>query len=267
MSYAKPLGPFYQESDRLFFNGNDIKSCNIASVLLQAVNLRSSNILDSLNTRASTGLSNGETAEVGRTVDKTILNLELESAVDWSMLESIVNGSPISEEDTRSSVERKKFLMVVGVNTVFSCRKRRGENRKKLDEEKGIIIRFVISQRSDHECCSELLAQEKAQTSSSFNEEVDLDELMDDPELEKLHADRIAALKREAEKRQSLTKKGHGEYREISEGDFLGEVTGSEKVVFANVVLRRAGDNFRALFTEEGIGSTIGKPLHYKCVE
>ncbi|PWA66811.1 phosducin-like protein [Artemisia annua] len=77
----------------------------------------------------------------------------------------------------------------------------------------------------------ELLAQEKAQTSSSFNEEVDLDELMDDPELEKLHADRIAALKREAEKRQSLTKKGHGEYREVSEGDFLGEVTGSEKVI------------------------------------
>nr|GEY30879.1 thioredoxin domain-containing protein PLP3B-like [Tanacetum cinerariifolium] len=77
----------------------------------------------------------------------------------------------------------------------------------------------------------ELLAQEKAQTSSSFNEEVDLDELKYDPELEKLHADRIAALKWEAKKRQSLTIKGHGEYREISEGDFLGEVTGSEKVV------------------------------------
>ncbi|KAJ0502098.1 hypothetical protein HanHA300_Chr11g0408811 [Helianthus annuus] len=40
-----------------------------------------------------------------------------------------------------------------------------------------------------------LLAQEKAQASSSNNEEVDLDELMDYPELEKLHADRIAALK------------------------------------------------------------------------
>ena len=25
--------------------------------------------------------------------------------------------------------------------------------------------------------------------------------------------------------------KGHGEYREITEGDFLGEVTGSEKVI------------------------------------
>ncbi|XP_061360984.1 thioredoxin domain-containing protein PLP3B-like [Gastrolobium bilobum] len=77
----------------------------------------------------------------------------------------------------------------------------------------------------------ELLAQEKGQASSSVNEEVDLDELMDDPELEKLHADRIASLKKEAEKREAWKKKGHGEYREITEGDFLGEVTGSEKAI------------------------------------
>ncbi|XVF62097.1 hypothetical protein PTKIN_Ptkin08bG0190100 [Pterospermum kingtungense] len=77
----------------------------------------------------------------------------------------------------------------------------------------------------------DLLAQEKAQSSTSNNQEVDLDELMDDPELEKLHADRIAALKKEAEKREALTRQGHGEYREISEGDFLGEVTGSEKLI------------------------------------
>lgn len=77
----------------------------------------------------------------------------------------------------------------------------------------------------------EILAQEKAKASASANEEVDLDELMDDPELEKLHADRIAALKKEAEKRQVLQMKGHGEYREVGEGDFLGEVTGSEKVI------------------------------------
>lgn len=77
----------------------------------------------------------------------------------------------------------------------------------------------------------EMVAQEKAQASSSVNEEVDLDELMDDPELEKLHAERIAALKKEAEKRQQLKRQGHGEYREITEGDFLGEVTGSELVI------------------------------------
>lgn len=77
----------------------------------------------------------------------------------------------------------------------------------------------------------ELMAQEKAQASAAANEEVDLDELMDDPELERLHADRIAALKKEAEKRQELKRQGHGEYREITEGDFLGEVTGTEKVI------------------------------------
>ncbi|PIA25074.1 hypothetical protein AQUCO_00800089v1 [Aquilegia coerulea] len=77
----------------------------------------------------------------------------------------------------------------------------------------------------------ELLVQGKAQASTTTNEEVDLDDLMDDPELEKLHADRIAALKKEAEKRQALKKQGHGEYREISEGDFLSEVTGGEKVI------------------------------------
>ncbi|XP_042440474.1 thioredoxin domain-containing protein PLP3B-like isoform X1 [Zingiber officinale] len=77
----------------------------------------------------------------------------------------------------------------------------------------------------------ELLAKEKAQPSTSADEIVDLDELMDDPELEKLHAERIAALKKEVEKREVLKKQGHGEYREITEGEFLGEVTGSERVV------------------------------------
>ncbi|RVW51526.1 Thioredoxin domain-containing protein PLP3B [Vitis vinifera] len=77
----------------------------------------------------------------------------------------------------------------------------------------------------------EVLSQQKALASSSINQEVDLDELMDDPELERLHADRIAALKKEAEKRQALKKQGHGEYREVTEADFLGEVTGSEKVI------------------------------------
>ncbi|KAH9605595.1 hypothetical protein KSS87_004281 [Heliosperma pusillum] len=41
----------------------------------------------------------------------------------------------------------------------------------------------------------EMVAKEKAQTSKAAYDEVDLDELMDDPELEKLHAERIASLK------------------------------------------------------------------------
>ncbi|KAK8447986.1 hypothetical protein SEVIR_8G192400v4 [Setaria viridis] len=77
----------------------------------------------------------------------------------------------------------------------------------------------------------EMVAKDKAQGAPASHDEVDLDELLDDPELEKLHAERIAALKKEAEKREVLKRQGHGEYREITEGDFLGEVTGSEKVI------------------------------------
>ncbi|KNA08136.1 hypothetical protein SOVF_165340 [Spinacia oleracea] len=77
----------------------------------------------------------------------------------------------------------------------------------------------------------EMIVQEKTQASSSANDEIDLDELMDDPELERLHAERIAALQKEAEKRQEMKKQGHGEYRDITEGDFLGEVTASELVI------------------------------------
>ncbi|CAN6483075.1 unnamed protein product [Victoria cruziana] len=77
----------------------------------------------------------------------------------------------------------------------------------------------------------ELLAQEKVQAAAPVDQEFDLDELMDDPELEKLHSDRIAALKSEMEKRQVLQRQGHGEYREISEGEFLAEVTKTEKVI------------------------------------
>lgn len=91
-----------------------------------------------------------------QTLDKTISNLEMELAAARSTQESIVNGSPISEEMKKKgeSSGKRKYLMVIGINTAFSSRKRRdsvretwmpqGEKRKKLEEEKGIIIRFII---------------------------------------------------------------------------------------------------------------------------
>uniref|UniRef100_A0A0E0DNY6 Thioredoxin domain-containing protein n=1 Tax=Oryza meridionalis TaxID=40149 RepID=A0A0E0DNY6_9ORYZ len=53
----------------------------------------------------------------------------------------------------------------------------------------------------------EIVAKEKAQAASASHDEVDLDELLD----------------KEVEKREVLKRQGHGEYREITEGDFLGE--------------------------------------------
>ncbi|GKV42692.1 hypothetical protein SLEP1_g50072 [Rubroshorea leprosula] len=90
-----------------------------------------------------------------QTLDKTISNLEMELAAARAAQESIINGSPISDDmKIPKSTVKRKYLMVVGINTAFSSRKRRdsvratwmpqGEKRKKLEEEKGIIMRFVI---------------------------------------------------------------------------------------------------------------------------
>lgn len=51
--------------------------------------------------------------------------------------------------------------------------------------------------------------------------DVDIDDLLDDPELERLHAERLYALQKEAEKRVKLQQKGHGEVQEVEEGQFL----------------------------------------------
>ncbi|KAG6748663.1 hypothetical protein POTOM_048592 [Populus tomentosa] len=90
-----------------------------------------------------------------QTLDKTISNLEMELAAARAAQESILSGSPLSEDLKRTgSSGKRRYLMVVGINTAFSSRKRRdsiratwlpqGEKRKKLEEEKGIIVRFVI---------------------------------------------------------------------------------------------------------------------------
>ncbi|GKV38804.1 hypothetical protein SLEP1_g46674 [Rubroshorea leprosula] len=90
-----------------------------------------------------------------QTLDKTISNLEMELAAARAAHESIINGSPVSDDiKIPESTQKRKYLMVVGINTAFSSRKRRdsvratwmpqGEKRKKLEEEKGIIMRFVI---------------------------------------------------------------------------------------------------------------------------
>lgn len=93
-----------------------------------------------------------------QTLDKTISTLEMELAAAKAAQESIVNGSPVSDEfNLPETVTKRKYLMVVGINTAFNSRKRRdsvratwmppGEERKKLEEEKGIVMRFVIGHR------------------------------------------------------------------------------------------------------------------------
>ncbi|XP_042373327.1 probable beta-1,3-galactosyltransferase 2 isoform X2 [Zingiber officinale] len=95
------------------------------------------------------------TQQVIQTLDKTISDLEMELSAARAAQESILNGAPVSETlKATESAGRRKYLMVMGINTAFSSRRRRdsvratwmpqGEKRKKLEEEKGIIVRFVI---------------------------------------------------------------------------------------------------------------------------
>ncbi|XP_042434719.1 probable beta-1,3-galactosyltransferase 2 [Zingiber officinale] len=96
-----------------------------------------------------------DTQQVIQTLDKTISDLEMELSAARAAQESILNGAPVPEtlKETEAA-GRRRYLMVIGINTAFSSRRRRdsvratwmpqGEKRKKLEEEKGIIVRFVI---------------------------------------------------------------------------------------------------------------------------
>jgi hypothetical protein len=65
-----------------------------------------------------------------RTLDKTIANLETELSAARTLQDSFLNGSPVSEEYKASeSTGRRKYLMVIGINTAFSSRKRRDSIR------------------------------------------------------------------------------------------------------------------------------------------
>ena len=58
----------------------------------------------------------------------------------------------------------------------------------------------------------EAMAAEAAAANAPRHAEVDVEDLLDDPELEQLHRDRLLELQREAERRAVMQQKGHGEY-------------------------------------------------------
>ncbi|KAI8101061.1 hypothetical protein M9434_005441 [Picochlorum sp. BPE23] len=58
-----------------------------------------------------------------------------------------------------------------------------------------------------------------------------LKDLFDDPELEKLHGERLAKLQEERERRVEMERKGHGAYEEISEAELLEVSTQTDRVV------------------------------------
>ncbi|KAH1048709.1 hypothetical protein J1N35_039493 [Gossypium stocksii] len=93
------------------------------------------------------------------TVDKAISDLEIKLMAARAERETVMKDTIISEDLKNVELtSRRKYLMVIGINTAFSSRKRRdsvratwmpqGEKLKQLEEERGIIIRFVIGHSS-----------------------------------------------------------------------------------------------------------------------
>eukprot|EP00249_Psilotum_nudum_P023270 c28812_g3_i1 orf=564-1769(-) len=95
------------------------------------------------------------THQTTRTLDSTLplSNMGIEAVQGVQAV--AFNGSPDSDIPISGSLEgQQKAFVVIGINTAFSSRKRRdsirqtwmlqGEKQKQLEQEKGIVVRFVI---------------------------------------------------------------------------------------------------------------------------
>ena len=73
--------------------------------------------------------------------------------------------------------------------------------------------------------------QELAERQASATRAVALQDLLDDPDLERLHGERLAKLKEKREKRAALERRGHGTYQEVSEASIFEITTSTDRVV------------------------------------
>ncbi|XP_022937078.1 beta-1,3-galactosyltransferase 7-like isoform X1 [Cucurbita moschata] len=96
------------------------------------------------------------THEAIQSLDKkiTMLNMDLVEAKNSPEMHSSDSYTPAIESSGKGSQPKKKMLMVIGINTAFSSRRRRdsvretwmprGEKLFQLEREKGIVVRFMI---------------------------------------------------------------------------------------------------------------------------
>ncbi|KAL9229096.1 hypothetical protein vseg_004606 [Gypsophila vaccaria] len=94
------------------------------------------------------------THEAIKSLDKTVSMLQMELAATRSSKELVHSEKHSGSTITQDGKPKKKVFVVIGINTAFSSRKRRdsvretwmpqGEKLKKIEEEKGIVIRFTI---------------------------------------------------------------------------------------------------------------------------
>ncbi|GMI71646.1 glycosyltransferase of CAZY family GT31 A [Hibiscus trionum] len=100
-----------------------------------------------------------QTRDVIKALDKTISSLEMQLAAARAAKADSKEGSlMVTKSGTAGSNGRRKVFFVIGIITALNSRKRRdsiretwmpqGEELKRLEKEKGIVIRFVIGHSS-----------------------------------------------------------------------------------------------------------------------
>ncbi|CAK9168141.1 unnamed protein product [Ilex paraguariensis] len=101
------------------------------------------------------------THEAIQSLDKSMSMLQMELAATRSTQEiGRSDGSSSVSASSHEGPPRKKAFMVIGINTAFSSRRRRdsvretwmpqGDKLLKMEEEKGIVVRFMIGHSATH---------------------------------------------------------------------------------------------------------------------
>ncbi|KAI9113636.1 hypothetical protein K1719_015563 [Acacia pycnantha] len=86
-----------------------------------------------------------------QTLDKTISNLEIELAAARATQDSLRSGAPVSEgSEMVQPSGKRRYLMVVGINTAFSSRKRRDSIRATWMPQGSILDRAIEAEDQKH---------------------------------------------------------------------------------------------------------------------
>ncbi|KAL3648744.1 hypothetical protein CASFOL_005147 [Castilleja foliolosa] len=129
------------QSKRVRFRGLNLSGLDISK--LKDVKSESRNVLRKVS----------RTHHSVKDLGRTISNLEMELVGARAVQDSLLGGSPISEDVKMPELANKrKYLMVVGINTAFNSRKRRDSVRSTwMTQEKAPYVKKAAKRKEEYE--------------------------------------------------------------------------------------------------------------------
>lgn len=107
----------------------------------------------------------------------------------------------------------------------------KAEEEKRQLEQQALDLKKNIIKENVHDSTYEKAPDYSMKEDSDDDDDDDDDAFLNDPELDRLRELRLAKLKKEHAEKQENLAKGHGQYREIVQDEFLKEVTSSAYVL------------------------------------